>query len=59
MKKFKKTGSFGQKDRWQIGCDQIEFVYQALGGYEASVDEEDIEIVILALEKLGYLEFEE
>lgn len=58
MKKFKKASTFGQKDEWWILFDQIKSVYNELEYYQDVGDEEDVEAVILILEKLGYLEFE-
>jgi hypothetical protein len=58
MKKFKKTSDYGKKDSWQINFEQLRSVYNHQLKNGVPVDEEDIESLILTLEKLGYLEFE-
>jgi len=58
MKKFKKADTFGQKGDWQIDSDQLKEVYKETQNNEFPQYEEDVEVVILALEKLGYITFE-
>jgi len=59
MKKFKKADTFGLKDDWQIDSDQLKEVYKETQNNEFPQHEEDIEIMIIALEKLGYIDFED
>jgi len=59
MKKFKKADTFGQKGDWQINTDQLKEVYNNIKGQAGyTICEEEVEEVILALERLGYLELE-
>ena len=58
MKKFKKADTFRQEREWQINHDQLKDVYNETKDGEFPVHEEEIEEVILALEKLGYIDFE-
>ena len=58
MKKFKKADTFGQEGDWQIDHGQLESVYNETKNKEFPVHAEDVEEVILALVKLGYIKLE-
>lgn len=58
MKKFKKTNNFGLDNFWQVNEKQLKEVAKETENKDYRLVEEAIENVILVLEKLGYIEFE-
>ena len=58
MKQLKKADTFGQKGEWQIDPDQLESVYNETKNADFPVYAEDVEEMILALVRLGYIKLE-
>lgn len=60
MKKIKKAVTFGKAYEWQLTYHTLlEITQEVSNGSEYRFTEEEAEAVILALNKLGYIDLEE